>query len=83
MSQSSRRQLPPYELPFLEADGKVNIEWYAYLRWHDEEHGGARTDVLVRTLATGPTAPAPSAIAGAAGTVPLVVDGITYNVVIE
>ena len=82
MSTRSRRQLPPNELPFLNPDGTVQLDWYAYLRFHDQEHGGDRTDRVVRSPAGELTA-GPSAIAGAAGTVPLTIDGITYNVVIE
>jgi hypothetical protein len=83
MSVSSRRQLPPYELPFVASNGKINLEWYTYLKFLDAEIGGDRTSVLVRTLPGPAATPAPTAIAGATGTLPLVIDGVTYNVVIE
>lgn len=83
MSVSSPRILPPQELPFLNKDGTINDVWYAYMKAHDIEHGGDRTDRLVRTKRGGAVAPGVSAIAGASGTIELIIDGTTYNVVTE
>lgn len=83
MSQPSRRRLPPHELPLLQSDGKINLEWYAYFRFHDQEHGGESTDRLVRSTATGPATTFPTAVAGATGLVEIVIDGTTYSVVFE
>jgi hypothetical protein len=83
MSITTRRQLPPPELPFLNKDGTVNIDWYSYLKAHDQEHGGDRTDRLVRSPRGGTVTPGSSGISGASGTIELIIDGVSYNVVVE
>ena len=41
MAKRSPRMLPQRDVPFLDADGRINLDWYNYLRVHDGEHGGA------------------------------------------
>ena len=48
MAERSPRMLPQRDVPFLDADGLINLDWYNYLKIQDDEHGGPRTDRLVR-----------------------------------
>lgn len=83
MGINSGRRLPQREVPFLDSDGLISIDWYMYLRQLDKELGGLGFSTVLASPSRGGTLLGASAVAGAAGTLAITVDGIDYNLVYE
>ena len=83
MGQAYQRRLPPRETPFFEQDGRINLDWYAWLRAVEDELGGTGFSTVLRSPARGGVLAGASAIAGALGTVTITIDGNDYNLVHE
>lgn len=83
MGIESGRRLPQPTVPFLNKDGTVHLDWYTFLRSLDRELGGSGFNRLLNSPARGGVLLGASAIAGAAGTVTITIDGNDYNLVHE
>jgi len=83
MGTDSGRRLPQREVPFLDSEGRVSLDWYNYLRLLDQELGGLGFSQILNSPARGGVLNGASAIAGAAGTVTITIDGADYNLVHE
>lgn len=83
MGIKSGRRLPQRDTPVIGSDGRMSLDWYAYFRALDDELGGLGFSTLLASPQRGGALAGTSAIAGAAGTLSITVDGNTYNLVHE